>query len=135
MTCEELKEEYELYALGLSGDAERAELENHLQSGCVTCSAGLKRALLTNASILQLAPDVAPPRNLRNRVLASVGVERKPWGWISGFAAAVAGLLVAIVWFGAQDRQNEASLAVGATPVARQQSGIRAGAAGTRDAE
>jgi hypothetical protein len=111
MTCEELNEEYELYALGLSGDAERAELESHLQSGCSTCSAGLKRALVTNASILQLAPDVTPPRSLRNRVLASVGVEKKPWGWISGFAAALAGLFVAVVWFGAQDRQNEASLA------------------------
>src|SRR5207237_1367679 len=38
------------------------------------------------------------------------GVEKKPCGWISGFAAALACLFVAVVWFGAQDRQNEASL-------------------------
>src|SRR5260370_21441285 len=111
MTCEELKEEYELYALGLSGDAERAELESHLQTGCSTCSAGLKRALLTNTSILQLAPDVTPPRSLRKRGLASVGVETKPWCWISGFAAALAGFFIAVLWFGAQDPQNEAGLA------------------------
>ena len=111
MTCEELKEEYELYALGLSGDVEREELEHHLQTGCSTCSAGIKRALLTNASILQLTPDLKPPASLRNRVLASVGVQAKPWGWISGLAAALAALCITVLWIGDHDRNNQATLA------------------------
>ncbi len=111
MTCEELKDEYELYALGLSDDVERAELERHLQSGCPNCSAGVKRAFALNAWMMQLPADVAMPRNLRKRVLGSVGIETKSWGSIFAWAAVVAGLLATVFWLGVQDRQRAAGLA------------------------
>jgi hypothetical protein len=111
MSCEELRDEYELYALGISDDAERAELERHLQSGCPNCSTGVKRALALNAWMMQLPADVEPPRNLRKRVLGSVGVETKNWGLISAWAAVIAGLLAAVFWLGVQDRDRAAGLA------------------------
>ena len=81
MTCEQLKAEYELHALGLSEDAERAEIENHLLQGCTNCRASIQKVRLTNVMIMQLAPDVEVPRGLRKRVLSSVGAKSTDWIW------------------------------------------------------
>ena len=75
MTCEELRDEYELYALGLSEGPEREELAIHLERRCAQCSAGVATALGTVAAMALLADQVAPPARLRRRVMASVGVE------------------------------------------------------------
>ena len=79
MTCEQLKDDYELHALGLSEVPERWEIENHLRQGCAHCRAGISTALLTNVMIMQLAPDVQVPRGLRKRVLSSVDVQSANW--------------------------------------------------------
>jgi hypothetical protein len=106
MTCEHLKDDYELHALGLSDGFERAEIEFHLKNGCENCSAGVRRALVTNVLVMQLAPDMEPPRRLRKRVLASVGAEPARWNWGWALAAGMAALLVVNVWLGIQNRQN-----------------------------
>ena len=100
MTCEQLKDEYELHALGLSEETERAEIENHLRQGCTNCRAGLRGALLTNVMIMQLAPDVEVPRGLRKRVLSSVGASSTSWGWRAVWATATAALVISVVWLG-----------------------------------
>ncbi|HET8547915.1 MAG TPA: anti-sigma factor [Bryobacteraceae bacterium] len=101
MTCEELREDYELHALGLLEDPERSALEEHLRNGCQTCTAGVKRAYEVNTAVLGMVPDVAPSRRLRERVITSVGgvSRRSVWNWLGTPAAAVAGLLVGVLLF------------------------------------
>ena len=108
MTCEQLKDEYELHALGLSEDAERTEIENHLLQGCTNCRASIQKARLTNVMIMQLAPDEEVPRGLRKRVLASVGAKSTDWVWRAIWSTAKAALAVAVVWLGIENRQKTA---------------------------
>ena len=118
MTCEQLKGEYELHALGLSEDAERAEIENHLRQGCTNCRAGIQEALLTNVLIMQLAPDVEVPHGLRKRVLASVGVRSKDWVWGAVYGYAAAALMIGAVWLGGENRRKTAYTAEAAQTLA-----------------
>jgi anti-sigma-K factor RskA len=115
MTCDQLKGEYELHSLGLLEDPEKTELEEHLRRGCSACILGLNQAMALNAGILALAPDVAtgvvPSKRLRRRVLASIGSE-KNWGWTGGWITIAAGLAIAVLWIGAQERQRTGELAV-----------------------
>ena len=48
MTCEELREMFELYALGLLEGAEKDEIEAHLARGCGTCEKNHGDALALN---------------------------------------------------------------------------------------
>jgi anti-sigma-K factor RskA len=112
MTCDELRDLYELYALGVLEPEERLEIAAHLARGCPNCERGVNRALMTNAGILSFAPDAAPPKRLRKRVLASVGLERPAWGWIAGWGAVTAGLLIATLWYSTIDRQRTEELAI-----------------------
>jgi|SRR5580704_11059378 hypothetical protein len=109
MTCEELREAYELYALGLSDGDEAAEIESHLARGCDTCRASLNHAIAVNAALLSVAPDVAPPARLKRRLMASIGVKQTGWGWAAVLAAAC--MLALAVWMGAQERQRSEELA------------------------
>ena len=45
MNCQELRDMYELYALGVLEGGERAEIEEHLGRGCETCRRGLADAV------------------------------------------------------------------------------------------
>ncbi len=112
MTHEEMGEMYEMYGLGLLERDELAEIDGHLRSGCDVCQAGVRRAAATNSAILSFAPDVAPPKRLRTRVLASFGVQRPAWGWIAGWGAATAGLLIATLWYSTEVQRTESELAV-----------------------
>ena len=38
MTCEELRDEYGAYALGIAEDPERAEIAEHLARNCPDCA-------------------------------------------------------------------------------------------------
>jgi hypothetical protein len=109
MNCEELKDMFELHSLGLLEPEESSELETHLERGCPSCSENLKNALSMNAVLMGSCPVVAPPRRLRHRVLASVGVRRSGWGWLG--AVATASLLVIALWLGNEERQRGTDLA------------------------
>ena len=112
MTCEELRDKWELFALGLLDDPEQAELQEHLQRGCETCVPAFRRALVANTSFATLAKPVEPPARLRSRILASVGDERSTrWGWLPGWVAFAACLLVAFLWVTARDRKQATELA------------------------
>lgn len=105
MTHEELQDCYELYALGVAGEPERAEIREHLARGCEVCMTNLHRARQLT-SLLAATPDAAAPSpGLRRRILASVGVEQRRFGWAPFLAGALALSLFAAFYFSARERQ------------------------------
>src|SRR5579862_5665617 len=104
MNCEQLRDHYDLYALGIAEQPERGEIGDHLNRGCEICGAGVKRALETAALLGASATEAQPSARLRQRILASVGSgERRSGGWLL-WAAAVTALLVIAVYFGMTSR-------------------------------
>jgi anti-sigma-K factor RskA len=103
MTCDQLHDEYELYAMGLAEEPEKSELGSHLHDGCPVCAAGVRRARELLALMATTPPEVAPSPNLRRRIMASAGVEqpRRGWGWTPLWAAVAAlGLMTAFYFYG-----------------------------------
>ena len=74
MTCDELRDFYELYTLGIAEDPELSEIRAHLERNCATCVPGVRDARQLITLIGATAPDVQPPARLRKRVLAITGV-------------------------------------------------------------
>lgn len=119
MTHEEMRDMYEFYALGLLESDEQSEIDAHLRQGCETCQNGVRRAVATNSTILSFAPDVAPPKSLRRRVLSGMGVHRQNWAWIGAWGAVTAGLLVATLWYSIQVERTNSELAAARQQVTR----------------
>ncbi len=109
MNCEEVREVFELYALGQLDGEERDEAEAHLARGCAVCRANLNRAIALNAAFMTTLPDMAPSAKLRRRVLASVGIERSTWNWAAMLAAAA--MLALALWLGFEERKRTEELA------------------------
>jgi hypothetical protein len=98
MNCEELRDSFELYALGLLEEGvEKDEIRAHLERGCATCDAHMRDALAVQALLLSQAPEVVPPARLRRRVMGAVGVQPMGWTWFA--AACAAAMLVLALWF------------------------------------
>jgi anti-sigma-K factor RskA len=102
MTCQELRDSYELYSLGLLEGEERREVEAHLGRNCVVCQAYLKEALGVNALMLSQAHEVVPPSRLRRRVLSSVGQQRASWEWVAAVVTACS--LIFALWISLEKR-------------------------------
>src|SRR5437870_3058825 len=96
MTCQELQEMFELYALGALEPPEKGEIEAHLARGCDTCRQALSAALALNARVFSFAPRLKPPRRLKRRLLSSVGVHYPGWGWVWAMGAVF--LLLVAAW-------------------------------------
>jgi hypothetical protein len=109
MTCEELRENYELYSLGLLAGEEKRDVEDHLGRNCAACQQYYKDALAINSLMLSQAQDVVPPSRLRRRVMASVGVERAGWEWVAALAAALS--LIVALWLSLEKRNADRDLA------------------------
>jgi anti-sigma-K factor RskA len=109
MTCEDLRDSYELYSLGLLEGEEKREVEEHLGRNCAACQKHLKNALGLNALMLSQAQEIVPPSRLRRRVLASVGRERAGWGWAAALAAACS--LIVTLWLSLEKRTSDRELA------------------------
>jgi anti-sigma-K factor RskA len=122
MNCDELRELYELYALGVLEEEERKELDAHLARECPVCGPGVRRALVLNAVIGSFAPEAAPPRQLRDRVMASVGATRQQRGfaWWPVWALASAGLALAAFTFAYREQGVAGQLAEARTTINRQ---------------
>jgi anti-sigma factor RsiW len=91
MSCEELRHDYILFALGTLTDPERGEIREHLDRGCPNCLAGVREAEQYAFAIGASAEGPEPPRELRKRVLAIAGAEKeKRFGWFAVFAPAAA---------------------------------------------
>src|SRR5688572_15178640 len=104
MSCEKLREHYELYAIGVADEPERTEIREHLHRGCEVCMTGMKRARQMTAMLGGTAAAVEPSAKLRRRILASVGYEERRFGWAPFLAAFAALCLVAAVYFGGREK-------------------------------
>jgi anti-sigma-K factor RskA len=111
MSCEELRDHYELYALGVLEDPERMEIRQHLNRGCEACMAEVKRAREMIAVLGGSVAAAEPSPRLRKRILASVGVEQRRFWWTPLWAAAAAMCLLAAIYLGVRARQYNADLA------------------------
>jgi len=108
MTCDDLRDSYELYSLGLLEGEEKREVEAHLARNCAVCQKYLKDALGVNALMLSQAQEVVPPSRLRRRVLSSVGQERAGWEWAAALAACS---LIVALWISLEKRTTDRELA------------------------
>jgi anti-sigma-K factor RskA len=111
MTCHELQDSYELYALGVLDGQEKVEIDAHLARGCEACRQGLADARAMNAALLSFVPEQYPSAQLKRRVMEGIGV-RHPgpfWGWMGAFAAAL--MLIVALWLAAQERERTTQLA------------------------
>ena len=114
MSCDELKDLYDVYALGALDAAERPGLEEHLDRNCPACRAGVSGARQLAAMLALAAPPVEPPARLRARVVASVApAPARPTGlnWLAHAWATVAlAMLAAVLWQAYADRKLEAEI-------------------------
>lgn len=109
MSCDQLRELYELYTLGMVEADERAEIEAHLGRGCAACRKSLGDALAVNAVLMASVPEIRPPARLKRRLLASLGVQPSGWAWAAALAAAC--MLVVALWLSDQERRRANELA------------------------
>ena len=64
MSCDELRDQYEPYALGVLDAAERAELDEHLHREGDPCIDCIHRALQLVSTLALTAPESSPPARL-----------------------------------------------------------------------
>lgn len=120
MNCNELREFYELYAIGVAEDPERDEIRAHLNRGCEVCMRGVKQAREIAALLGGSATPSEPSPKLRRRILASVGVEERRFGWAPFLAAALALSLFAVVYFAGREGETAKELARARTQMGQQ---------------
>jgi hypothetical protein len=101
MSCDELRDEYEAYALGVAEDPERTEIREHLARQCPTCTHGVREAAAVVAAMSALGQPAKPPRALRKRVIAMVGGSGGyrfgvwlPWGLAFVLALVLASVII-----------------------------------------
>jgi hypothetical protein len=104
MRCDELRDHYELYAMGVADEPERSEIREHLGRGCEVCMAEVKQARKMAALLGGSAVAAAPSPKLRRRILASVGYEQKKFGLAPFLAAALLLSLFAAFYFSGRER-------------------------------
>ena len=111
MNCSELSDHYELYAMGVAEEPEQSEIAVHLGRNCDVCMAAMRRAVELTSLLGAIAPEAAPSRKLRRRILASVGRERSSgWAWVWAAAAALA---LAVALYVGDGWQREAGTVAG----------------------
>src|SRR5450759_1955409 len=97
MNCNELREHYERYIIGVAEEPERSEIRAHLNRECEVCMQGIKRAREVVA--------------LEGGTAARAGVEQRRFGWAPFLAVALALALFAAVYFGGRERDLANELA------------------------
>jgi len=137
MTCEELRPDYLLYAMGTMGEPESLELRSHLDRGCAACTEGLRLAHALAYSMGAVLDGPEAPRALRGRVLGISGADNRnpqagrllpfwarPLALWQAWALAAAAFLLALVpgflWY-RQLVQSRAGESATATLLAREQ--------------
>lgn len=149
MTCEELKPDYLLYAIGTMGEPESSEIRAHLDRGCPVCTQSLREAQALAFSMGAVLEGPEPARSLRGRVLGIAGAVDRPrethrlirfWArpvprW-HGWALAVGGVLLAfapgLLWYRELSgfRKKEAASAALLAAVQRSPASLRTPAGG-----
>jgi len=109
MTCNDLRDHFELYSLGLLDDGEEKRIiQQHLASNCTVCQRNWTEALAVQALMLSQTPEVVPPARLKRRIMSSIGVERATWTWLATLAAS--SMLVVALWFSLESRGLQSDL-------------------------
>jgi anti-sigma-K factor RskA len=109
MTCDELRPDYALFAMGVLEEPERAEMRTHLERGCDSCRAGMEEARMLVYGLGASAEGPEPPDRLRKRVLALTGAEQnRGWSWLVVWQAATAATLLALLITGYVVEQRRA---------------------------
>src|ERR1035441_5122739 len=90
MNCNELRDHYELWAIGAAEEPQRSEIRAHLIRQCEVCTQGIERARGVVA-LVRSTP-------------ASSGAEQRRFGWTLFLALALAMALFAAVYFGGRER-------------------------------
>lgn len=111
MTCEELREQYELYALGVLDAGERAELDAHLHRQGDPCIDGVRRARELMTSLALTAPESHPPARLRKKVVGLVGEPKKSWFRAPEWIGATVALAIIAGWLAYSRREQSRELA------------------------
>ncbi len=106
MNCDELRDQYELYALGALDAEERTELDAHLRRPDDPCVDGVRRARERVTSLALMAPEAHPPARLRAKVVNMVGEPKRGWNWAVPWAVAMVGLAVLALWLGVSRREQ-----------------------------
>jgi anti-sigma-K factor RskA len=120
MKCEDLQDQYELYVMGVAEDPERTEIREHLDRGCEVCMKEMKRAREVASMIGAAVAPAAPSAKLRKRILASVGVEQRGFGWAPWLGLVAALSLVGAFYFEARERSSLEELAAVRADMGRQ---------------
>ena len=110
MTCDELRPDYLLYALGVLEEPERSEVRTHLARRCEACTAGLREARGLAFAIGATVDGPQPSRQLRGRILAAAGtVPATRWNWFTAWVAAAATAVAAagLMLYQAQSFRSE----------------------------
>ena len=111
MTCDDLRDHFELYSLGLLEDGEgKQAIQEHLARNCDACQRSWTDALAIQALMLSQTPEVVPPARLKRRVMSSIGVQPHGWTWLASLAASC--MLVVALWFSLESRSVQAELSV-----------------------
>jgi hypothetical protein len=112
MNCEELRDDYCLWALGIADEPARSEIAAHLARECPDCTAGVRSAMVTVSTMSGAVKEIDPPKRLRRRIAAMVapepsrGIAAIPW---------IASALLAIALISSQSqlpaaRENQARM-------------------------
>jgi anti-sigma-K factor RskA len=112
MTCDELRQDYTSYALGIADDPERTEIGEHLGRKCPNCVPGVASAMATVTAISGAVQLTEPPKYLRRRVMAAVAKE--PTQWRAAIVvpwAITAALSIALVTIGVSGRRQSGDTA------------------------
>jgi anti-sigma factor RsiW len=120
MTCDELRPDYLLYALGVLEDPERNEVRAHLARGCEACMAGLREARGLAFAVGAGVEGPKPSPQLRTRILVAAGGTReRHWSWFTALVAAGGAAAVAAGLMLYQARGFRAELAEARTEIER----------------
>ena len=110
MNCDELRDQYELYALGVLGAAERAELDEHLKREGDPCIEGVHHARQLVSSLVLTAPESRPPARLRSRVVNLVSEPKRSWFRAPEWIAAAVAMTIIAAWLANARRVQERTL-------------------------
>jgi hypothetical protein len=118
MSCQGFPaEDYGMYALGNLDGAQRDEIAGHLAVNCAVCTSEVRRYNALWPAIALGTPMATPRRQLRNRVIQSVG-GRTSW-WASPLPAMLgaSALILALAggWFLVQSKAPAPSIAFAPT--------------------
>jgi anti-sigma-K factor RskA len=116
VTCDELKDEYGPYALGIAEDPDRSEIAAHLNRSCPQCVPGVRSALSTVSAMCGAVKAVDPPRRLRTRVISMVAPQKESRSWAAvwlpwAVAAVLAVVLASIAIPGRVKKTNDSATA------------------------